>query len=81
MKVTITTTITPAMPVKRTVEAVSTLEAVREVINHPDTSGFFERTTKNGGGLIVISAFPERERAITDARQRVSTKEGGLELQ
>lgn len=61
MRVTVTTTITPAMPVKRTVDAESTLEAVREVLNQADMSGFFERTTKRGGGNIVISAFPARD--------------------
>lgn len=63
MRVTVSITFTPDLPEHRTVEAESTFEAVRAILNDAETSERFERALKKGGGCaIVISAFPAREK-------------------
>ena len=78
MRVKVSTTISPELPEHRTVDADSTLEAVRRVLGSKECDAIFERCKRKGGGSIVISAFPAREN--TDATQRVPTPSGGLKL-
>lgn len=63
MRVKVSITISPAMPDHRMVEAQSTLEAVRAVLNSDDTAEWFERMAKKGGGSIIISSFTPNRKA------------------
>lgn len=88
MKIKVSTSITPALPEHRTLEAESVMEAVRMVVMGEAMETRFMRCVAAGGGSIVISAFAAKDkpefgdgRKTTDAAQRGVLATGGqLEL-
>lgn len=80
MKILVSVTFTPDMPEHRTVEAESTLDAVRSALASEEASRRFARCVAKGGGSIVISAFAARGKEAPGSVSR-APMEGGLALE